>query len=309
MRIFVYEHLTALGLGRDPHSPDHGLYREGRAMRTALVADLEALAGVAVVGPDEAEVGIVIAPETGGVLEDRVRHFRRTHRVIASSLPSLALTADKLALAAHWQRHGVPTPATTPAADWPSTRVPAVLKPRHGAGSCDTHLCADDATFRRRMLEAVSAGVVMIAQDYAPGRPASVAFLIGPNQTLALPPTFQTLCDDGRFEYLGGELPIPPDLADRATALGRRAVECVAGLSGFVGVDLILGDAADGSLDTAVEINPRLTTSYVGLRALAESNLAAAMLTVFEGGVVGPLGWKPGVFAFRPDGSVSSPST
>jgi hypothetical protein len=32
-----------------------------------------------------------------------------------------------------------------------------------------------------------------------------------------------------------------------------------------------------------IEINPRLTTSYVGLRALASENLAAAMLDVASG--------------------------
>ena len=32
-----------------------------------------------------------------------------------------------------------------------------------------------------------------------------------------------------------------------------------------------------------IEINPRLTTSYVGLRALASCNLAAALLNVVAG--------------------------
>jgi predicted ATP-grasp superfamily ATP-dependent carboligase len=47
---------------------------------------------------------------------------------------------------------------------------------------------------------------------------------------------------------------------------------------GYLGVDLVLGPNA--STDKVIEINPRLTTSYVGLRAAIESdkNLAAAML-------------------------------
>ena len=52
---------------------------------------------------------------------------------------------------------------------------------------------------------------------------------------------------------------------------------------GYLGVDLVLGEAADGSDDVVIEINPRLTTSYVGLRALARENLAAAMLDVASG--------------------------
>jgi hypothetical protein len=48
-------------------------------------------------------------------------------------------------------------------------------------------------------------------------------------------------------------------------------------------VDLVLGDAADGSRDFAIEINPRLTTSYLGLRALARGSLAAALLRAVRG--------------------------
>ena len=51
---------------------------------------------------------------------------------------------------------------------------------------------------------------------------------------------------------------------------------------GYVGVDLVLGDNADGNGDRVIEINPRLTTSYVGLRAAAQANLAAAMLAAAE---------------------------
>ncbi len=73
---------------------------------------------------------------------------------------------------------------------------------------------------------------------------------------VALQPTFQLLSDDGRFKYEGGELPIPPTLAERAVSLASRAVECVPGLLGYVGVDLDLGEAEDGSRDYAIEINP-----------------------------------------------------
>ncbi len=81
---------------------------------------------------------------------------------------------------------------------------------------------------------------------------------------VALQPTFQLLSDDGRFKYEGGELPIPPTLAERAVKLASRAVECVPGLLGYVGVDLVLGEAEDGSRDYAIEINRALTTSYIG---------------------------------------------
>ena len=52
---------------------------------------------------------------------------------------------------------------------------------------------------------------------------------------------------------------------------------------GYVGVDLVLGDDESGAGDAVIEINPRLTTSYVGLRKLVRENLAAAMLAAAMG--------------------------
>ncbi len=112
------------------------------------------------------------------------------------------------------------------------------------------------------------------------------------------------ISNDGHFHYLGGQLPIACHLEARAIALGRQAVDCIPGLRGYVGVDLILGDAADGSEDYAIEINPRLTTSYVGLRVLADFNIAQAMIDVVEGRPVDYIKWKPGRVHFWPDGRV-----
>jgi predicted ATP-grasp superfamily ATP-dependent carboligase len=138
-------------------------------------------------------------------------------------------------------------------------------------------------------------------QPFIPGRPASVAFLIGPRQTVALAPAWQHLSDDGRFHYRGGSAPMHDDaLAERAVHIARRAVEAVPGLGGYVGVDLLLGDAADA----VIEINPRLTTSYVGLRALAADNLMGLLLRVVRGESVAAPRWRPGGVHWMADGQV-----
>ncbi len=136
----------------------------------------------------------------------------------------------------------------------------------------------------------------MIVQPFVSGLAASVAFLCGPSGNLTLPATEQHLSDDGRFHYLGGRLPLAPELAERARHLAGWAVASVAGLRGYVGVDLVLGETVED--DAAIEINPRLTTSYVGLRALAESNLAEAMLEVAAGGATRKLTWRRGPVVF-----------
>ena len=145
----------------------------------------------------------------------------------------------------------------------------------------------------------------MIVQPFAPGRAVSVAFLTGPAGRVALPAAQQVLSDDGRFHYQGGRLPLPRDLNERAQRLAGRAVAAVEGLCGYVGVDLVLGAAADGSGDRVIEINPRLTTSYVGLRALARFNLAEALLAAASGAALPPLRWRPGPVLFQADGRVT----
>lgn len=323
MRVFLYEYMTATGTGRDPDSPDHGMYLEGRAMRDALAHDLRAAGADVSTHPDDAppcddhrflieversDRQIIIAPELHGTLHALTALARASGNPLGPSSDAVELTSDKLALAGHWRAHGVPTPATT---DREPTACDAaggvIVKPRYGAGSTATYQldCRNDFYRVRALLDEANDDVgPMILQEFVPGRAASVAFLCGPRQLVPLAPAFQLLSTDGRFKYQGGELPIPPALAERAVKRATSAVACVPGLLGYVGVDLVLGDAADGSRDVAIEINPRLTTSYIGLRALAEFNIAEALLKVAAGEPIDPPTWKPGRVRFGPDGKV-----
>src|SRR5262249_10224716 len=141
----------------------------------------------------------------------------------------------------------------------------------------------------------------ILLQEYVSGVAASMTFLVGPRQTLALLPGSQLLSRDGRFRYQGGEIPLGERHATRAIRLGQQAIRCVPGLRGFIGVDLVLGENADW----AIEINPRLTTSFVGLRRLAKFNLAETWLNLMRGMPVGPLEWKEGSVRFDCNGAWS----
>lgn len=327
MRVFVYEYMTATGTGREPGSAEHGMYLEGRAMRDALAEDFARIPGVEVlpfadaaaeVGETafyrslrvsaglshDADVAVAIAPELDDILADVISEgIRPAARQFVSSPTALRLCCNKLWLSEHWRSHNIPTPATTDRAPTACEAFPVVWKPQDGAGSTDTFLVRDHFELAQA-LTARDPARPMILQEFVPGKAASVAVLCGPDGHVPLAPTFQRLSTEGRFKYEGGELPIPPDLAARAVGLAARAVACVPGLLGYVGVDLVLGAAEDGSRDYAIEINPRLTTSYIGLRELAEANIAEAMLAVAVGRAVGELRWKPGRLRFEPDGSV-----
>ena len=183
---------------------------------------------------------------------------------------------------------------------------PAVCKPRDGAGSQATFLVQNSQDLSGCLAQAVAEGWhgEMVLQPFVPGEAVSVAFLLGPSQCVSLVPVAQHLSEDGRFHYRGGRLPLSADRAARTVALGRRAIEAVPGLQGYVGVDLVLGPATDGSRDQVIEINPRLTTSYLGLRALCRDNLAERMLHVALGIDEPPLSWHERKVEFFADGRV-----
>jgi predicted ATP-grasp superfamily ATP-dependent carboligase len=308
MHIFVYEWATGGGLVEEAGALPASLVREGMAMIGAVVADFVRIPGcrvtalrdprilhLALPGCDvvdvlsrsshsdeferlasEADATILVAPEFDQIL------LAAAQRVVAVGGRLLSPSPQFIRIATNKHRtcellasRGVSAPRgliLEPDEPLPvEFPYPAVLKPVDGAGSQDTYLVSGPYDSPRayawpRRLE-----------RYIPGMAASVAVLCGPAGRVALPPCTQRISNDGRLTYLGGELPLPAGLALRAAELADRALAAFPSATGYVGVDIVLGREPDGREDAVIEINPRLTTSYVGLRAAMRTNLAEAM--------------------------------
>ncbi len=314
MQVFVYEWATGGGLVEEPGSLPASLVREGAAMIGALAADLQRIDGCRVVAlrdprvvqlalgscelvevlsrfshgeefdrlAAEADATILIAPEFDGILWKLARRVTSAGGRLLSPAPEfIRIAADKQRTCDTLRAAGVPAPeGRVLESDEPlpaEFAYPAVAKPLDGAGSQDTffvrgpHDAPPAYAWRRRL------------ERYVPGMAASAALLCGPAGVLSLSPCKQCISEDGCLRYLGGELPLAPGLAERAQSLAARAIAAMPPAIGYVGVDLVLGREPDGSEDFVIEINPRLTTSYVGLRAAARSNLADTMWHVARG--------------------------
>jgi predicted ATP-grasp superfamily ATP-dependent carboligase len=331
MHVFVYEYLSSGAAAAASERPS--LQTEGWAMLSAVLEDLARCPRVRISTlldarrtpppswtdrivfhpirseaeedtfralSEAAEWSLVIAPEFDGILAERSRWVVESGgRLLGSCPKAIHETADKRTLSQLWSARGIPTPSL-------ELMYPLVCKPRFGAGSQATFLVHDEQELARALTQAAAEdwSGEMIMQRYTPGMAASVAFLTGIGKKHRLPAVEQRLSNDGRFRYLGGSLPLPEDLDRRARHLAELAVECVEGLHGWFGVDLVLGKAADGSSDVAIEINPRFTTSYLGLRRLARFNLAEALLAVATGTPAQLGEWDTRSIVFHADGRI-----
>ncbi len=313
MRVFISEYITGGGLLSAGDVPHGSLLREGLAMLTGLARDMAAIDDVEVAVTwdhrlppadlprvrvvevehphaerqafrhlaAQSDWTVVIAPEFDGILLDRCRSVEDAGGRLLGPRPHLVeLASDKHATAEHLRAAGLPVPSGVAREQGePLPRdftFPAVLKPRNGAGSQGVRFVrsADDvadAPWRARL------------EKFCPGQAASLAVLGGPAGIVVLEPCRQHLSDGGHFAYQGGSLPLPHAEAQRARRLAERVVATLPAFVGYLGIDMVLGAAHDGSDDCIIEINPRITTSYVGLRAAVEQNLAAVMLDLAEG--------------------------
>jgi predicted ATP-grasp superfamily ATP-dependent carboligase len=224
-----------------------------------------------------ADFTVLIAPETMGILAALTRDLQRAGaRHLGSTADAVELTGDKARLADRLRTLGFDTPTTRtvePRLGLPSdAEYPAVLKPIDGAGSVDTFFLADD----RSLPDEARTMAKALLQPFVNGQPMSASFLAAEDgRAWLIGVGIQHMAiANARFAYRGGTIPA---IAPRDVDALRGAVESIDGLRGFVGVDFIW-DAAARRV-SLLEINPRPTTSYVGLsRLLPLGFLARAWL-------------------------------
>ncbi len=312
MRIVVHEHFSSRPRGVAPED----LRRAGRAMRDAIAADLRALPGIEVRVPrlpraahqsraalgramaralSAADAAFLIAPETGGILKHLVTSPRGRHTLLVSGPRAVALAADKRATSDLLRRAGIATPPTRLVPRGAAGRIrlarealPFVLKPRDGCGAAGVGVVrrpADRGPALRRARAAAGGGAV-IAQPFIEGIPVGVSLVAragfrgrpAAGGLCVLGVSLQALRGKVFLEYAGGSAPVRGRHARVAAHAARRAAAALqraAGdLRGPVGVDLVL--TPRGAV--VIEINPRLTTSFIGLRRLARINPARYLL-------------------------------
>jgi predicted ATP-grasp superfamily ATP-dependent carboligase len=229
---------------------------------------------------DEADAVWPIAPETGGRLERLVETVVAHGKIpLCSTVEAIHITSSKRMTARLLASNGVAVVPTCPVAEpFPDSRHGWVAKPDDGAGAEDTRWFGDLDPMRR-WLDQERRRQTHVVQPFVPGAAASLSVLARDGASRLLSCNRQNVTiDDGRIRYRGG---VVGGLEARRRAFAPVAAgiaKAIPGLWGYVGIDLV--DSPAGPL--VIDVNPRLTTSYVGLADAAGCNPAGMVLAMLN---------------------------
>ena len=99
-----------------------------------------------------------------------------------------------------------------------------------------------------------------------------------PPLVLAVNRQFIETGSDGALHYRGGETPVHPAREAEIIEVAKKVVE-VLGCQGYCGVDVVVADKV-----YVVDVNPRITTSLVGIAACMKEEIADILVAASKGG-------------------------
>jgi tyramine---L-glutamate ligase len=315
LKIFVCEFITGGGLYREA-LPD-GLLKEGLLMRDALLTELAEVEGaelscscdVRVQAPtlghvtmiredqdvwqlwreliDTADAVFVIAPETSGILLRLSQMVIEQDKLLLGCPPSVVkLTTSKLATYHAIKNAGISAVPSYSAQEWLNTEVQTqaehwVIKPDDGVGCEDIILLSD----KQQIVDWLTQGkreFTHIVQPLWAGESASLSMLCRDGQAWLLSCNRQKVTQaSGKFRYQGSLINDFSQYWALFEALAQKIARASPDLNGYIGVDLMVGEGDFPEL-AVLEINPRLTTSYVGLHEATGLNIASELLKLVQ---------------------------
>jgi len=239
---------------------------------------------------ESADAAYVIAPETDNTLQTLVESVERSNiPSLNSSSNAIQKVSYKTLLQKYAEKIGIPTPETITFSGENDTKTivqavtekigyPTVVKPANGAACEGLSIVTNENQVEhaiRKITESTPSKV--IAQKLIQGIPASVTLISNGTKALPISLNKQNITlksPEQASTYSGGTVPLDNPLREKAFATAKKIVESIKGLKGYIGVDLILTE----NKPVLIEINPRLTTSYIGLRKVTKLNLAQTII-------------------------------
>jgi predicted ATP-grasp superfamily ATP-dependent carboligase len=248
-----------------------------------LSAKLKELSGVA-------DAVYVIAPESGQVLENLVENMEASGGTsLNCEADAIRQVSNKMTAYETMKKRGLKVPETVLLGIHEKTDdikrlteelgYPLVFKPLDGVSCGGLSIVKDEGDIAGAVKKVAQESMrkQFIAQEVIGGKSASACVISTGDKAVAVTLNRQLVTlssPDEDSEYYGGVVPFDHRLEKEALRAAERAVDAVGGLKGYVGVDMILTEEEA----MVLEVNPRLTTSYVGLRRVTNFNPAEAIV-------------------------------
>ena len=254
---------------------DPALAPEGEAMGRVLAESFQRC-GHEVVLPEEgnfaaelerlapsSDAALVIAPDH--LMADFTQILEQHTRNLGCGSMVAAVCANKRLTGKILSRNGIDTPVEV-------TVGKKVVKPVHGCGSIGVRI-TEDASGEGEMGQELLEGEHLSVSLIGPHVIGEACLYYDPGPPLVLALNRQDVrIEKGRFHYQGGETPADHHRAGEILEVAKKTVK-VLGCQGYVGVDMVCGDRI-----TVVDVNPRITTSLIGIAAVMEEEIADLLI-------------------------------
>ncbi len=220
----------------------------------------------------------LIAPETDGYLERMtglaVKHNKK---VIGCGLTAIKAFSSKLNTYQLLTQSNITTLPTYSLIDWPKSKGAQWLaKPDDGAG-CEETVCFKKAEDLERWLLLNGRHKTHIIQPFIIGDAASISCVMHQGKAQVLSCNAQLIIvENNVLSYLGCIVNGMRQHWLAFEAVANKIARLLPGITGYIGIDLIVSDC--GKQLTVVEVNPRLTTSYVALKEATGHNPAELIM-------------------------------
>jgi len=239
----------------------------------------------------EVDFVLVIAPEIDNELATIIRKLRKSAGCLLNADDCfLTAASDKWMTAQSFMQAGILHPSTFLLNDFLEHGIQIVtdsepperwvIKPRDGAGCLGVKRFDSLFDLEHAMQSKVNANRYIL-QPWIQGIAASVAVLCGAGEQVVLPAMYQNIVfgnplADQNLQYLGGRGPWQSGSQITIEAFAKSVISALPGSPrGWVGIDFVQSMTENNEAQlVAIEVNPRLTTSYIGLREIVVENLA-----------------------------------
>lgn len=302
-KIFVCEFITGGGLIAEPLPKS--LVNEGARMRDALLRDLKELGyhisttidarldkpaladECTVVDIDQdiwqvweaqmthANAVWIVAPETDGALHylTQIAALKGLW-ILGCGLDSIAVAGNKLATYQVLSDAGIRTPKTYIYDAWSKGPGAWIAKPDDGAG-CDDTVFFHHANDLSHWMQANKKTDSHVIQPFIDGTMASISCVMAQNQAHVLSCNTQLIEIRRHVVSYHGSI-LNGELSHRVAMqqIAQQVLDVMPTLAGYVGIDVVIENGNIWVLD----VNPRLTTSYVGMREAIGCNPAELII-------------------------------